>query len=54
MYQNGLTFRESEYIGTQISYYQAEERQRSPRMLRSAAWPWNAYDWGVQGLASIE
>ena len=51
MYQMGL-LGESDYIGTEISYYQAKSSYESAdTALRLAM---ETYNWGVQGLASIE
>lgn len=51
MYQMGL-LGESDYIGTEISYYQAKSSYESAdTALRLAM---ETYNWGVQGLVSIE
>ena len=51
MYQMGL-LGESDYIGTEISYYQAKSAYESAdTALRLAI---ETYNWGVQGLATVE
>ena len=45
-------FSETDYIGTEISYYQAKSSYESAdTALRLAI---ETYDWGVQGLATVE
>ncbi len=51
MYQMGL-LGESDYIGTEISYYQAKSAyETADTSLRLAI---ETYNWGVQGLATVE
>lgn len=51
MYQMGL-LGESDYIGTEISYYQAKSAYESAdTALRLAI---ESYNWGIQGLATVE
>lgn len=50
-YQNGL-LSEVQYVGTQISYNQKKAAKESAELdLWSAM---NAYDWGIEGLATVE
>ena len=51
MYQMGL-LGESDYIGTEISYYQAKSSYESAdTALRLAI---ETYNWGIEGLATVE
>ena len=50
-YQNGL-LSEMQYVGTQISYNQKKAAKEAAELdLWSAM---NAYDWGIEGLATVE
>ena len=50
-YQNGL-LSEMQYVGTQISYNQKKAAKESAELDLWTAM--NAYDWGIEGLATVE
>lgn len=50
-YQNGL-LSEMQYVGTQISYHQKKAAKESAELDLWTAM--NAYDWGIEGLATVE
>ncbi len=50
-YQNGL-LSEMQYVGTQISYNQKKAAKESAELELWTAM--NAYDWGIEGLATVE
>ena len=50
-YQNGL-LSEMQYVGTQISYNQKKAAKESAKLDLWTAM--NAYDWGIEGLATVE
>ena len=50
-YQNGL-LSEMQYVGTQISYNQKKAEKESAELDLWTAM--NAYDWGIEGLATVE